>query len=134
MALYYRAQIFSIGFIKGLMSSFPVIPSQVTTLLTPYPHGTITTVETSDALDALVKRTNFMIVRVYVFLDLSTRERLCQRRYFNHTFDQSHSPKDTFACVRFLLYLAAQLLLRFFYLLLLAFYVRRFFSIDSLLL
>ncbi len=54
---------------------------------------------TDDALDSSVKRTNFMSVFMY-FLDLSMRKRLsrCLRSSFNHTFDQSYSHKDTFAC------------------------------------
>ena len=72
---------------KGPISSFPIIPSKITTLLTPYTHRAIIT-SFSNAI-----KTNFH-VRLHVFsrpFHAQTFVPRCHRRSFNHTFGQSHS-------------------------------------------
>ncbi len=72
---------------KGPISSFPIIPSKITTLLTAYPRGTIIT-SFSDAIKTIFH------ARLHVFsrpFHAQTFVPRCHRRSFDHTFGQSHS-------------------------------------------
>ncbi len=114
---------------KGPVRLFPMIPSKITTLLTPYPRGTLSQLEThplaqprptSDAFDSSAKR---MCVFMY-FLALSMRKRLCLGviEGLLVIYWVKAILTRTGLWVWFLLYLAAQILQRFFYLFLEAFY------------